>query len=1259
MKLGQRAGVFRICSLAPMVRVAASGENDQDTEKRSMEEWPMNLRPRIGNWKFDAAVMTTAWLLCIMTLSAETWTAVPIQGAYYPTTNKTVLPAAVLDNVQHNQNDALTKTNAWASAGSGNNISGTINGWFAVCFPSNNFPGSGVNISSAKVRVDYAALAGAANNRFTLHLSTNKAYTQWYKVPGTTNPSAANNGSISFLGGSELSSVWDVTTTLNTTNKINNCEVLVLNRMYSTTNRLYLDYIDLEVTYTETNSPILDNDTGATDLASTSAVLNGSVAQGDPDPDVWIYWGTNNAGQSFSWSNKIYKGTVPIGSFTNTLTGLQPNRTYYYRCYGSNMYGTNWAPATAVFTTLPIRVEFAVTNMSGSESNSLAQLQLVLSATSAVPVSVDYSVVGGTASNGPDYSLEAGTAIVPAGSLSTYINIPITNDVMIEDDETIIVGISNATVAVLGSTTQCVYTILDDDPRPPDVNNDTGAEDVTWNSARLTGMLVSTGDAPAELWIYWGTGNGNTNKTGWITNEYFGQVDSGPFFTNLTGLVRDTRYWYRCYASNIYGGAWAPASTNFGTGPPEVQFAGSAMSGSEAVSPALLPIQLSNPSVYDMPVTFSYSTMGGTAVGGVDYFATNGVVTIPSGIQATNIQVAIVNRDIFFTGNRTFIACISNTVNSIPGQNSNCLFTIVDDDPSEIVRIVSMGDLGTRGDLVNYVNTEALSNVVNSVLALNPRPMAVAIAGDMITDIANTDYPDSFKLLTNCLFRLVTNGIPYFCAVGNHDTSTSDPSWYSIWAKTFSFPTNGPAQWSKLLYYTNVGAARLVFLDPVTSGTNYTGIIRNRIDSTERAWLNSVTGTNSPALFDIAVGHESPYRFINQSCLDANPSDRDAFVGMLVSNKATMYISGHHHVAAIRLIDTRYDSRWTWSIPNLVSCAGSVLDTDLSNTPSPPPDFMRINCYSFSVTDLDPTTMTGTVTICDQNGIALTNFMVKGKYREPSLTVRSSHGASLLDDGLHTNTYGDEVFCVVTNTCIADLGTQYVFNGWSGSGSIPASGVETGVSVKLREDSSITWLWTPTNYWFGVGVTNGTTDATNGWIAIGSNQTAMASPWPYYHFNRWGGDTNDTEMASNTISVAMTRPRSIIAWCAPNLATNNTPEWWLAAHELTNRDWNTEALDDQDNDDADTWQEWVADTDPTNGNSVLVVTGLVAEASGMRIYWKGGTGVWQYLQSLDDLTSTTGVWEAFLTNSPPTPVATNVLLTNTPFRLFYRVKAER
>jgi hypothetical protein len=100
---------------------------------------------------------------------------------------------------------------------------------------------------------------------------------------------------------------------------------------------------------------------------------------------------------------------------------------------------------------------------------------------------------------------------------------------------------------------------------PPAVDNAGGASNITVTSATLNGNLISTGGAPTSVRIYRGPSDGGTNEVVWTNVCDFGILPIGPFSTNITGLESNTTTYYRCFASNASGIAWAPSTTHFTT----------------------------------------------------------------------------------------------------------------------------------------------------------------------------------------------------------------------------------------------------------------------------------------------------------------------------------------------------------------------------------------------------------------------------------------------------------------------------------------------------------------------------------------------------------------------------------------------------------------------------------------------------------------------------------------------------------------------
>ena len=132
----------------------------------------------------------------------------------------------------------------------------------------------------------------------------------------------------------------------------------------------------------------------------------------------------------------------------------------------------------------------------------------------------------------------------------------------------------------------------------------------------------------------------------------------------------------------------------------------------------------------------------------------------------------------------------------------------------------------------------------------------------------------------------------------------------------------------------------------------------------------------------------------------------------------------------------------------------------------------------------------------------------------------------------------------------------------------------------------------------------------------------------------------------------------VVTTANPLLTSNGVPFEWMASHGLTNGTYAAQELLDIDSDGMATWKEWVCDTDPVGATSLLQITNIVSEESGMRVDWKGGKLATQYLERKTDLVM--GSWVSVFTNNPPTSVINNFIDSEaTNVTGFYRVKASR
>ena len=105
-----------------------------------------------------------------------------------------------------------------------------------------------------------------------------------------------------------------------------------------------------------------------------------------------------------------------------------------------------------------------------SESGGTASFTVSLSSPTNHRVTVNFSIISGTAQVGVDYTNSPGTITLEPGVISGSFSIPIINDELDEPDETLIVKITPNLGIVTRS--QSTLTILDDDPPPTLTIND-------------------------------------------------------------------------------------------------------------------------------------------------------------------------------------------------------------------------------------------------------------------------------------------------------------------------------------------------------------------------------------------------------------------------------------------------------------------------------------------------------------------------------------------------------------------------------------------------------------------------------------------------------------------------------------------------------------------------------------------------------------------------------------------------------------------
>ena len=272
-----------------------------------------------------------------------------------------------------------------------------------------------------------------------------------------------------------------------------------------------------------------------------------------------------------------------------------------------------------------------------------------------------------------------------------------------------------------------------------------------------------------------------------------------------------------------------------------------------------------------------------------------------------------------------------------------------------------------------------------------------------------------------------------------------------------------------------------------------------------------------------------------------------------------------------------------------------------------------------------------------------------------TLQVVSAYGVPSPAAGIYTNVSGAVLTNSVTLTDPRTT-TQYVCTGWVLTGNSPQSGLTNFMVMTQTNSAVLTWLWkTQYNLTVTAGP-NGTATPTNSWWDAGASTAASATPLPYYGFSQWTGALSST---NNPLPLTMNQPYNLMALFAANLATNGVPQWWLASYGVTNGgNWDAAALADSDGDGVPNWQEWLADTVPTNPLSFLGFTAIGGATSGATLTWQGGVLSTQYLERADSPGST-ALWVTIFTNLPPTATSANRIDSYTNTTSVYRIRVAR
>ncbi len=144
----------------------------------------------------------------------------------------------------------------------------------------------------------------------------------------------------------------------------------------------------------------------------------------------------------------------------------------------------------------PPSVLFAADSSRGDETSPSAEIEVILAYPASEAVTVEYAATGGTATDRADYRLSAGTLTFAPGDMSKTISLTVIDDNLNEAGESVLISLSGASGATIGTPSEHAFYITDDEAGIP-------FDGLVWYHSEQPSML----DLDDEGNLRWAPGN--------------------------------------------------------------------------------------------------------------------------------------------------------------------------------------------------------------------------------------------------------------------------------------------------------------------------------------------------------------------------------------------------------------------------------------------------------------------------------------------------------------------------------------------------------------------------------------------------------------------------------------------------------------------------------------------------------------------------------------------------------------------------------
>jgi hypothetical protein len=484
----------------------------------------------------------------------------------------------------------------------------------------------------------------------------------------------------------------------------------------------------ITITDNDTATVSIANTTNGAEAGPTSGVLTVTQSAISVTNTVVSYTVTGTATSGTDYTALAGNVTILAGATTATITIavtndliVETNETVIVTLNSvtsgtSTSIGTPSAATSTIADNDTATVSITTTT-NGSETGPTSGVMTVAqSAVSATNTVISYTVTG-TATSGLDYTALSGTVTITAGAISATINIPITNDILVEGNETVVITLGSVSsgLATLGSPVVATNTIADNDAPYVTIANTTngnetgpvnGVMTVTQTAIPITPIVIAytvTGTATSGVDFTALSGTvtipiGSTTAT--ITIPIINDVTVEGSETVIVTLTSITS------GAASLGTTLIATNTVADNDSATVSIANTTNGAEAGPTSGVLTLTQTNPSATDTVISYAVS---GTATSGTDYTALSGSVTILAGATTATIGIAVIDDAVLETA-ETVVLTLSSITSGIPtlGSPVSATNTIADNDVASftITKSVNAATISAPGTLAYTITVQ-------------------------------------------------------------------------------------------------------------------------------------------------------------------------------------------------------------------------------------------------------------------------------------------------------------------------------------------------------------------------------------------------------------------------------------------------------------------------------------------------------------------------------------------------------------------------